>query len=99
MINRGGLKVFPDEVEEHLREYPGVHDAAVAGVADERLGEVPWAFLVVEPGADVDPDALREWSRERMAPYKVPAGVTFLDELPRNEIGKLLRQDLPTRQE
>jgi acyl-coenzyme A synthetase/AMP-(fatty) acid ligase len=99
MINRGGLKVFPDEVEEHLREYPGVHDAAVVGVADERLGEVPWAFLVVDPGAEVDPDALREWSRERMAPYKVPAGVTFLDELPRNEIGKLLRQDLPTRQE
>ncbi|MDQ1480725.1 MAG: hypothetical protein QOI44_1586, partial [Actinomycetota bacterium] len=81
MINRGGLKVFPDEVEEHLREYPGVHDAAVAAVADDRLGEVPWAYLVVEPGADVDIDALREWTRERMAPYKVPAGVTFLDEL------------------
>jgi acyl-CoA synthetase (AMP-forming)/AMP-acid ligase II len=99
MINRGGLKVFPDEVEEHLREHPGVHDAAVAGVVDDRLGEVPWAFLVVEPGAEVDADALREWSRARMAPYKVPAGFTFLDELPRNEIGKLLRQDLPTGRE
>jgi acyl-CoA synthetase (AMP-forming)/AMP-acid ligase II len=76
-----------------------VHDAAVAAVADDRLGEVPWAYLVVEPGADVDIDALRAWTRERMAPYKVPAGVTFLDELPRNEIGKLLRQDLPTGRE
>jgi acyl-coenzyme A synthetase/AMP-(fatty) acid ligase len=96
MINRGGLKVFPDEVEEHLREYPGVRDAAVAGVADERLGEVPWAFLVTEAGTEIEIDTLRDWCRERMAPYKVPAGVSFLEELPRNEIGKLLRQDLPS---
>jgi len=94
MVNRGGLKVFPDEVEEHLRAYPGVADAAVAGVPDERLGEVPWAFLVLEPNADVDADALRGWCRARMAAYKVPAGVTVIDALPRNEIGKLLRQEL-----
>jgi len=94
MVNRGGLKVFPDEVEEHLRAFPGVADAAVAGVPDDRLGEVPWAFLVVSPGATVDAGALHAWCRERMAPYKVPAGVTIVDELPRNEIGKLLRQEL-----
>jgi long-chain acyl-CoA synthetase len=94
MINRGGLKVFPDEVEEHLREYPGVRDAAVAGVPDDRLGEVPWAFLVLAPGATVESAALQAWCRGRMAGYKVPAGVTILSELPRNEIGKLLRQDL-----
>jgi len=95
MINRGGLKVFPDEVEEQLREFPGVRDAAVAGVPDDRLGEVPWAFLVVAPGVSLDADALRTWCRDRMAPYKIPVGVTLLAELPRNEIGKLLRQDLP----
>jgi acyl-CoA synthetase (AMP-forming)/AMP-acid ligase II len=94
MVNRGGLKVFPDEVEEHLRAYPGVADAAVAGVPDERLGEVPWAFLVVAPDARVDAGALREWCRARMAAYKVPAGVTVVAALPRNEIGKLLRQEL-----
>ena len=94
MVNRGGLKVFPDEVEEHLRAFPGVADAAVAGVPDDRLGEVPWAFLVVSPGATIDADALYAWCRERMAPYKVPAGTTIVDELPRNEIGKLLRQEL-----
>lgn len=94
MVNRGGLKVFPDEVEEQLRTHRFVADAAVAGVPDERLGEVPWAFVVREPGAEIDPDGLREWCRARMAPYKVPAGVTFLEQLPRNEIGKLLRQDL-----
>ena len=94
MVNRGGLKVFPDEVEELIREHPAVADAAVAGVPDDRLGEVPWAFVILEPGTELDASALREWCRARMAAYKVPAGVTVLDELPRNEIGKLLRQDL-----
>ena len=50
-----------------------------------------------QPGATLDADALRAWCRERMAPYKIPAGVTIVDELPRNEIGKLLRQDLVAR--
>ncbi len=94
MINRGGLKVFPDEVEEQLREHPSVADAAVAALPDERLGEVPWAFVVPAPGAVVDGEELRAWCRERMAPYKVPAGATVVDALPRNEIGKLLRHDL-----
>jgi acyl-CoA synthetase (AMP-forming)/AMP-acid ligase II len=94
MINRGGLKVFPDEVEERMRTLPAVLDVAVSGVPDERLGEVPWAFVVAAPGADVDPDAVRAACRELMAPYKVPAGVTVVDELPRNEIGKVLRQEL-----
>ena len=67
MINRGGLKVFPDEVEELLRGHPAVEDAAVAGVPDERLGEVPWAFVVARPGAAVDPDELRAWCRDHMA--------------------------------
>jgi acyl-CoA synthetase (AMP-forming)/AMP-acid ligase II len=88
------LKVFPDEVEEHLREHPAIADAAIAGVPDDRLGEVPWAFVVLEPGASVEAGALREWCRPRMAAYKVPAGVTVVDALPRNEIGKLLRQEL-----
>jgi acyl-CoA synthetase (AMP-forming)/AMP-acid ligase II len=94
MVNRGGLKVFPDEVEEHLREHPGVADAAVAGVSDERLGEVPWAFLVLESSASVTADELREWCRARMAAYKVPEGFTVVEALPRNEIGKVLRQEL-----
>jgi acyl-CoA synthetase (AMP-forming)/AMP-acid ligase II len=94
MINRGGLKVFPDEVEETLRAFPGVRDLAVAGVPDDRLGEVPWAFVVVEDGTTVDDEALRAFAHDRMAPYKVPVGVTRVDALPRNEIGKLLRQEL-----
>jgi long-chain acyl-CoA synthetase len=94
MVNRGGLKVFPDEVEEHLREHPAIADAGVAGVPDDRLGELPWAFVVLEPGATLDAETLGEWCRPRMAAYKVPAGMTVVDTLPRNEIGKLLRQEL-----
>jgi long-chain acyl-CoA synthetase len=94
MVNRGGLKVFPDEVEEHLREHPAIADAAIAGVPDDRLGEVPWAFVVLEQGVSIEADTLRDWCRPRMAAYKVPAGMTVVSELPRNEIGKLLRQEL-----
>jgi acyl-CoA synthetase (AMP-forming)/AMP-acid ligase II len=98
MINRGGLKVYPDEVEELLRAHPAIVDAAVAGVADDRLGEVPWAFVVVPPGVVLDSDEVRTWAHEHMAPYKIPAGFTTVDELPRNEIGKVLRRELVARQ-
>jgi long-chain acyl-CoA synthetase len=90
MINRGGLKVFPDEVEERIRGLDGVDDVAVAGVPDERLGEVPWAFVV----GTTDVETLQTWCRATLAPYKIPAGLTLVDALPRNEIGKVLRQDL-----
>jgi long-chain acyl-CoA synthetase len=95
MINRGGLKVFPDEVEEVLRQYPSVRDAAVAGRPDERLGEVPMAWIVADEA--IDPAALQAWCRERLAPYKVPVGFTQIEALPRNDIGKLLRRDLVPR--
>jgi len=90
MINRGGLKVFPDEVEERIRALDGVTDVAVAGVPDDRLGEVPWAFVV----GITDLAAVQTWCRDTLAPYKVPAGLTLVPELPRNEMGKVLRQDL-----
>ncbi|MCL2583711.1 MAG: fatty acid--CoA ligase family protein, partial [Streptosporangiales bacterium] len=92
MINRGGLKVFPDEVEEVLRAHPSVRDAGVAGVADQRLGEVPHAWIVsADPPEDGE---LQAWCRSRLAPYKVPARFSVVRELPRNDIGKLLRREL-----
>jgi len=94
MINRGGLKVSPDEVEEVLRGHPDVDDVAVAARTDDRLGEVPWAWVVLRSGARFDPDDLNRWCRERIAAYKVPAGWSTLSELPRNEIGKVVRGDL-----
>jgi acyl-CoA synthetase (AMP-forming)/AMP-acid ligase II len=93
MINRGGLKVFPDEVEECIRRMPAVSDVAVAGVPDARLGEVPWAFVV----GSVELVAMQEHCRAELAPYKVPAGLTIVGDLPRNEMGKVLRQHLVPR--
>jgi acyl-CoA synthetase (AMP-forming)/AMP-acid ligase II len=95
MINRGGLKVFPDEVAEVLRLAPDVDDAAVVGVPDDRLGEVPVAFVVRPAGAAaLDGDALDALCRRHLAPYKVPVRYLALDALPRNEIGKVLGREL-----
>ena len=93
MVNRGGLKVFPAEVEEVLRLHPEVQDAAVTGVPDERLGEVPWAFVVPRALA-VDADALDAHCRRHLAPYKVPVRFEVVDVLPRNEVGKILHREL-----
>jgi long-chain acyl-CoA synthetase len=93
MVNRGGLKVFPAEVEEVLRLSPAVHDVAVAGVPDHRLGEVPVAFVVGE----VDAAALAALCREHLAPYKVPVRFEAVDALPRNEVGKVLLRELISR--
>jgi long-chain acyl-CoA synthetase len=95
MINRGGLKVFPDEVEEVLRRHPAVRDAGVAPLPDTRLGEVPHAWIV--SGAPVGAAELSAWCRGCLAPYKVPAGFTRVEALPRSDIGKLLRRELSAR--
>lgn len=90
MINRGGLKVFPAEVEEVLRLSPAIAECAVVGIADDRLGEVPWAFVVPRPGVTVDDSELNALCRQHLAPYKVPVRFARLDALPRNDIGKVL---------
>jgi acyl-CoA synthetase (AMP-forming)/AMP-acid ligase II len=94
MINRGGNKVFPGEVEEVVRLSPDVAECAVAGVPDDRLGEVPWAFVVLTPGATLDPEALTAICRAELAPYKVPVRFVAVDSLPRNEAGKVLTREL-----
>jgi acyl-CoA synthetase (AMP-forming)/AMP-acid ligase II len=95
MVNRGGLKVHPGEVEEVLRLSPGVADAAVAGAPDDRLGEVPVAFVVeARDVSDADLDAL---CRQHLAPYKVPVRFVRVDALPRNEAGKVLKRELLAR--
>ena len=91
LINRGGNKVFPDSVEEVLRLSPAVDDVAVVGAPDDRLGEVPVAYLVGRPVADEDLVAL---CREHLVAYKVPAAFHWIDALPRNEVGKVLRREL-----
>ncbi|WP_319435672.1 class I adenylate-forming enzyme family protein [Mycobacterium sp. RTGN5] len=93
MINRGGLKVFPGQVEDVLLAAPTVRDAAVVGVPDDRLGEVPWAF-VVSSGPSRDDAALMAWCRERLTAYRIPARIVGIEVLPRNEMGKVVKRDL-----
>jgi len=92
LINRGGNKVFPEEVEEVLRLVPGVVDAAVVGASDERLGEVPVAYLVTSrPVSDAE---IRDHCRAQLTPYKVPTRFVRTESLPRNEAGKVVRSRL-----
>ncbi|OBK17904.1 class I adenylate-forming enzyme family protein [Mycobacterium asiaticum] len=93
MINRGGLKVFPGTVEDVLLAAEGVREAAVVGIADERLGEVPWAFVACH-GHELSEDDLIAWCRERLTPYRVPVRVVFVEHLPRNDVGKVVRREL-----
>ena len=93
MIVMSGWKVYPTEVEGVLVQHPGVLDAAVFGCTDERRGEVPVA-VVVPAGADVSPDDIVAFARERLAGYKVPRRVIIVGEIPRVNGWKLLRKRL-----
>lgn len=93
MFIAGGFNVYPAEIEGYLLEHPAIAQAAVIGVPDERLGEVGKAFVVAK--GPVSEDELITWSRQRMAGYKVPRSVRFLDSLPLNATGKVMKDQLP----
>ena len=91
----GGFNAYPAEIEGFLLEHPAVAQAAVIGVPDDRLGQVGKAFIVVKDGRTaVGCDELIEWSRDRMAGFKVPRFVEFLNELPLNATGKVMKDRL-----
>jgi len=94
MIVSGGENLFPREVEELLVTHDGIDDVAVIGVPDEDFGQRLRAFVVRTPGADLDADGVREFVRAGLARFKVPRDVIFLDVLPRNPTGKVLKRDL-----
>ncbi|MBX5486339.1 3-[(3aS,4S,7aS)-7a-methyl-1,5-dioxo-octahydro-1H-inden-4-yl]propanoyl:CoA ligase [Mycolicibacterium hassiacum DSM 44199] len=94
----GGFNAYPAEIEGFLMQHPAVAQAAVIGVPDERLGQVGKAFVVLKDGAPaVSADDLIAWSRERMAGFKVPRYVEFLDALPLNATGKVMKDQLQKR--
>lgn len=98
MIIRGGINIYPQEIEAVLRAHPAVYDAAVTGIASVDQGEEIAAFVVFKPGASPpQADALRAWCSERLAPYKQPRLVEVLDTLPRNSSGKVLKAALAER--
>ena len=96
MVITGGVNVYPVEIEDVLVDHPAVEDAGVVGVADEEWGEKLVAF-VVRRNAEVDEDTLEEWAREHLAGYKIPRDWCFIDELPRNPTGKILKTELERR--
>jgi len=95
IIITGGEKVSPEEVEEVLREHPGVRDAAVTGAADARYGSI----VVAEVASDAGAATLEQWCRERLAAYKVPRRFRFTDSVSRSEDGKVVWRGAGARSE
>jgi len=93
----GGFNVYPAEVENMMSAHPAIGQVAVVGIPDARLGEVGLAYVVPRPGTDATSDAIVEWCREQMANYKVPRAVEFVDGLPLNASGKVLKYELRER--
>jgi long-chain acyl-CoA synthetase len=94
LIKVSGYQVWPREVEEVIIAHPAVLEVGVTGIISDVKGEVPAAWVVLRPGASPTPAEIRAFCRERLAPYKVPAKVTFVKELPKSAIGKVLRRKL-----
>ena len=97
MIVSGGENVYPIEVEKTLTAHPGVAEAAVLGVDDEQYGQRLAAFVVLDKGASVEVDDLKQDVRDNLANYKVPRDITLLPALPRGSTGKILRNELRNR--
>ncbi|MFL6206234.1 MAG: AMP-binding protein [Acidimicrobiales bacterium] len=94
LIVSGGENIASVEVEQALELHPAVREVAVVGVADERWGEVPRAFVALVPGTAADEPELIAWVRERLAAFKAPKSVVFVDELPKVGTGKVDKQSL-----
>ena len=94
VIISGGVNVYPREVEECLHAHPDIAEAAVVGVPDDYWGEAVKAFVVARAGAALDADAVLSHCTPRLAGYKLPKTVSFIDALPRNAAGKVLKRDL-----
>jgi len=94
MIVSGGENVYPAEVENALMSHPDIADVAVIAVPSDRWGETPKAMVVRAPGTNPTEQEIIDYARERLARYKCPTSVDFLEALPRNPSGKILKKDL-----
>ena len=99
MIVSGGENVFPKEVEDLLSRHDAVSDVAAIGVDDEDFGQRLRAFVVLEPGKKASEDELKAHVKKNLARYKVPREIVFIDELPRNATGKVLKRELVEQEE
>ena len=87
----GGFNVYPAEIENILCDHPAISQAAVIGVSDDRMGEVAKAFIILKPDQETSIEELIIWSRDNMANYKVPREIEFVEELPTNAAGKVMK--------
>ncbi|MBN8657527.1 MAG: long-chain fatty acid--CoA ligase [Anaerolineae bacterium] len=94
LIKPGGFQVWPREVEEAIMDNPKVLEVGVGGIPDPKSGETVKAWVVLKPGESMTEDELKEFCKERLAPYKVPRYVEFRSELPKTTVGKILRREL-----
>ena len=94
LIKTSGYQVWPTEIEEVISSHPAVHEVGVAGVPDKMRGEKAKAWIVLNEGASLTEAEVKSWCRERLAPYKVPAKFEFVSELPKTQVGKILRRAL-----
>ena len=94
MIVSGGENVFPAEVEELLAHHEAIEEAAAIGVPDDQFGQRLKAFVVLRPGAELTEDEIKDYVRENLTRFKIPREVVFVDELPRNPTGKVLKREL-----
>jgi acyl-CoA synthetase (AMP-forming)/AMP-acid ligase II len=94
LIIRGGENISPGEIENVLEEHPAIEEAAVIGVPDVDWGEVVKACLVLKPGANVTAEEITQFAKSKLASFKAPQYIALLDELPRNAMGKVLKNDL-----
>jgi acyl-CoA synthetase (AMP-forming)/AMP-acid ligase II len=94
MLISGGLNIYPSDLEEVLRQHPQVADVAVVGVASQRWGETPVAFVVPAAGANIDEDTVCDWANARLGKAQRLAAVQFTGTLPRSEVGKVLKRHL-----
>ena len=94
MIISGGFNIYPIDLEIQIDAHPEVVEAAVIGVPDAKWGETPVAYVVRQPGATIEAEALRVWANERLGSLQRVSAITFVDELPRNGLGKVLKTAL-----
>jgi acyl-CoA synthetase (AMP-forming)/AMP-acid ligase II len=97
LIVAGGVNIYPAEIEKVLVQHPAVVDAAVIGIPQDDFGEQPMAFIVAAPAAELTEEGVLEFLRGRLASYKKPRRFAFVDQLPVNPMGKVLKNVLRGR--
>ena len=97
VIIRGGMNIYPREIEEILHHHPAVAEAAVVGIPDETLSESVVAFVILAPGTTITAQELQKYCRDRLALYKCPKRIEFVEQLPKNSTGKIMKRTLRDR--